>query len=73
MKRTSRTWCIGSPDAVAEEVREEGRDVATPEGNPSVAEEAREGTPAETENDRQRNSPLLCTSRCCPYWLRCCS
>src|SRR5918992_5862402 len=34
---------LGSPDAVAEEVREEGRDVATPEGDPSVAEDARKG------------------------------
>jgi hypothetical protein len=39
---------LGSPDAVAEEVREEGRDAATPEGDPSVAEDARKGTPAAT-------------------------
>ncbi len=30
-------------------MREEGRDVATPEGDPSVAEDARKGTPAATE------------------------
>src|ERR687898_2548644 len=29
---------LGSPDAVAEEVREEGRDVATPEGPPAATE-----------------------------------
>src|SRR3712207_5196582 len=40
---------LGSPDAVAEEVREEGPAITTPEGDPSVAEDARKGTPAESE------------------------
>jgi gluconate:H+ symporter, GntP family len=40
---------LGSPDAIAEEVREEGPAVTTPEGDPSVAEDARKGTPAESE------------------------
>jgi gluconate:H+ symporter, GntP family len=50
---------LGSPDAVAEEVREEGRDVATPEGDPSVAEDARKGTPAATERQTAHHSPPL--------------
>jgi gluconate:H+ symporter, GntP family len=53
---------LGSPDAVAEEVREEGRDVATPEGDPSVAEDARKGTPAETERQTAHHSPPLYVS-----------
>lgn len=42
---------LGSPDAVAEEVREEGRDVATPEG-----------TPAATERQTAHHSPPLYVS-----------
>ena len=53
---------LGSPDAVAEEVREEGRDVATPEGDPSVAEDARKGTPAATERQTAHHSPPLYVS-----------
>jgi gluconate:H+ symporter, GntP family len=53
---------LGSPDAVAEEVREEGRDVATPEGDPSVAEDARKGTPAATEQQTAHHSPPLYVS-----------
>jgi GntP family gluconate:H+ symporter len=43
---------LGSPDAIAEEVREEGPAITTPEGDPSVAEDARKGTPAD-EAERQ--------------------
>jgi H+/gluconate symporter-like permease len=43
---------LGSPDAIAEEVREEGPAITTPEGDPSVAEDARKGTPAD-ETERQ--------------------
>jgi gluconate:H+ symporter, GntP family len=53
---------LGSPDAVAEEVREEGRDVATPEGDPSVAEDARKGTPEATERQTEHHSPPLFVS-----------
>jgi gluconate:H+ symporter, GntP family len=53
---------LGSPDAVAEEVREEGRDVAMPEGDPSVAEDARKGTPAATERQTAHHSPPLYVS-----------
>ena len=53
---------LGSPDAVAEEVREEGRDVATPEGDPSVAEDARKGTPEGTEQQTAHHSPPLYVS-----------
>jgi gluconate:H+ symporter, GntP family len=53
---------LGSPDAVAEEVREEGRDVATPEGDPSVAEDASKGTPAATERQTAHHSPPLYVS-----------
>src|SRR5215207_1067114 len=53
---------LGSPDAVAEEVREEGRDIATPEGDPSVAEDARKGTPAATERQTEHHSPPLYVS-----------
>jgi gluconate:H+ symporter, GntP family len=53
---------LGSPDAVAEEVREEGRDVATPEGDPSVAEDARKGTPEATERQTAHHSPPLYVS-----------
>jgi GntP family gluconate:H+ symporter len=53
---------LGSPDAVAEEVREEGRDVATPEGDPSVAEDARKGTPEATERQTEHHSPPLYVS-----------
>jgi len=53
---------LGSPDAVAEEVREEGHDVATPEGDPSVAEDARKGTPAATERQTAHHSPPLYVS-----------
>jgi gluconate:H+ symporter, GntP family len=47
---------LGSPGAVAEEVREEGRDVATPEGDPSLAEDARKGTPAEPHQSEQHTA-----------------
>jgi gluconate:H+ symporter, GntP family len=40
---------LGSPDAVAEEVSEEGPAITTPEGDPSVAEDTRNGAPAATE------------------------
>jgi H+/gluconate symporter-like permease len=40
---------LGSPDAVAEEVSEEGPAITTPEGDPSVAEDTRKGAPAATE------------------------
>jgi H+/gluconate symporter-like permease len=53
---------LGSPDAVAEEVREEGRDVATPEGDPSVAEDARKGTPDAAERQTEHHSPPLYVS-----------
>ena len=53
---------LGSPDAVAEEVREEGRDAATPEGDPSVAEDARKGTPEATERQTEHHSPPLYVS-----------
>ena len=53
---------LGSPCAVAEEVREEGRDVATPEGDPSIAEDARKGTPAATERQTAHHSPPLYVS-----------
>jgi GntP family gluconate:H+ symporter len=53
---------LGSPGAVAEEVREEGRDVATPEGDPSVAEDASKGTPAATERQTAHHSPPLYVS-----------
>jgi gluconate:H+ symporter, GntP family len=43
---------LGSPDAIAEEVREEDPAITTPEGDPSVAEDARKGTPAD-ETERQ--------------------
>jgi gluconate:H+ symporter, GntP family len=54
---------LGSPDAVAEEAREEGPAITTPEGDPSVAEDARKGTPAESE-ERQtaHHSPPLYVS-----------
>jgi gluconate:H+ symporter, GntP family len=54
---------LGSPDAVAEEAREEGPSITTPEGDPSVAEDARKGTPAESE-ERQtaHHSPPLYVS-----------
>jgi gluconate:H+ symporter, GntP family len=54
---------LGSPDAVAEEVREEGPAITTPEGDPSVAEDARVETPAESE-ERQtaHHSPPLYVS-----------
>ena len=54
---------LGSPDAVAEEAREEGPAITTPEGDPSVAEDARAGTPAATE-ERQtaHHSPPLYVS-----------
>jgi H+/gluconate symporter-like permease len=47
---------LGSPDAVAEEAREEGPAVTTPEGDPSVAEDARKGTPAEFEQSEQHTA-----------------
>src|SRR3712207_4691219 len=47
---------LGSPDAVAEEVREEDPAVTTPEGDPSVAEDARKGTPAESEQPEQHTA-----------------
>jgi gluconate:H+ symporter, GntP family len=47
---------LGSPDAVAEEAREEGPAITTPEGDPSVTEDARKGTPAATE-ERQTAHP----------------
>src|SRR5215211_1363446 len=46
---------LGSPDAVAEEVREEGPAITTPEGDPSVAEDARKGTPAESERHTEHH------------------
>jgi GntP family gluconate:H+ symporter len=46
---------LGSPDAVAEEVREEGPAGTTPEGDPSVAEDARKGTPAESERHTEHH------------------
>ena len=51
---------LGSPDAVAEEVREEGPAVTTPEGDPSVSEDAKKGTPDATEERQiaQRTPPL---------------
>jgi gluconate:H+ symporter, GntP family len=54
---------LGSPDAIAEEAREEGPAITTPEGDPSVAEDARKGTPAESE-ERQtaHHSPPLYVS-----------
>ena len=45
--------------AAAEEVREEGPAITTPEGDPSVAEDARKGTPAETERQTAQHSPPL--------------
>jgi H+/gluconate symporter-like permease len=53
---------LGSPDAVAEEVREEGPAITTPEGDPSVAEDARKGTPAATERQTAHHSPPLYVS-----------
>jgi H+/gluconate symporter-like permease len=53
---------LGSPGAVAEEVSEEGRDSATPEGDPSIAEDARKGTPAVTERQTAHHSPPLYVS-----------
>src|ERR671912_2212010 len=53
---------LGSPDAVAEEVREEVPAVATPEGDPSVAEDARKGPPAVTERQTAHHSPPLYVS-----------
>ena len=53
---------LGSPDAVAEEVREEGGDVATPEGDPAVAEDARKGTPEATERQTEHHAPPLYVS-----------
>jgi H+/gluconate symporter-like permease len=46
--------------AASEEVREEGPAVTTPEGDPSVAEDARKGTPAAAEGRQatQRTPPL---------------
>src|SRR3712207_3354537 len=46
--------------AAAEEVREEGPAVTTPEGNPSVSEDAKKGTPTATEERQiaQRTPPL---------------
>jgi gluconate:H+ symporter, GntP family len=54
---------LGSPDAIAEEAREEGPAITTPEGDPFVAEDARKGTPAESE-ERQtaHHSPPLYVS-----------
>jgi gluconate:H+ symporter, GntP family len=54
---------LGSPDAVAEEAREEGPAVTTPEGDRSEPEDARKGTPAESE-ERQtaHHSPPLYVS-----------
>jgi len=46
---------LGSPDAIAEEVREEGPPVTTPEGDTSVAEDARKGTPAESERHAEHH------------------
>jgi GntP family gluconate:H+ symporter len=42
--------------AASEEVREEGPAVTTPEGDPSVAEDARKGTPAEPERSEQHTA-----------------
>jgi gluconate:H+ symporter, GntP family len=54
---------LGSPDAVAEEAREEGPAITTPEGDPSVTEDARKGTPAATEErETARHSPPLYAS-----------
>ena len=53
---------LGSPDAIAEEVREEGPAITTPEGDPSVAEDARKGTPAATERETAHHSPPLFVS-----------
>jgi gluconate:H+ symporter, GntP family len=53
---------LGSPGAVAEEVREEGPAITTPEGDPSVAEDARKGTPAATERQTAHHSPPLYVS-----------
>jgi gluconate:H+ symporter, GntP family len=46
--------------AAAEEVREEGPAVTTPEGDPSVSEDAKEGTPGATEERQtaQHTPPL---------------
>ena len=46
--------------AAAEEVREEGPAVTTPEGDPSVSEDAKKGTPGATEERQiaQRTPPL---------------
>jgi H+/gluconate symporter-like permease len=46
--------------AASEEVREEGPAVTTPEGDPSVSEDAKKGTPAATEERQiaQRTPPL---------------
>ena len=54
---------LGSPDAVAEEAREEGPAITTPEGDPSVAEDARKGTLAESEEGQTaHHSPPLYVS-----------
>lgn len=51
---------LGSPDAAAEEAREEGPAITTPEGDPSVTEDARRGTPDETEERQtEHRSPPL--------------
>src|SRR3712207_73004 len=42
----SEVMVLGSPDGVAEERREEALDMGAPEGDPSVVEGARKGTPA---------------------------
>ena len=46
--------------AASEEVKEEGPTVTTPEGDPSVSEDAKKGTPAATEERQiaQRTPPL---------------
>lgn len=48
---------LGSPDAVAEEVREEGPAITTTEGNPSVAEDARRGAPAAVAEEVGEEGP----------------
>jgi gluconate:H+ symporter, GntP family len=53
---------LGSPDAVAEEAREEGPATTTPEGDPSVAEEEREEGPAATERQTAHHAPPLYVS-----------
>ena len=48
---------LGSPDAVAEEVREEGPAITTTEGDPSVAEDARRGAPAAVAEEIREEGP----------------